>query len=78
MFFYFLRLFVGWLSWFVTYDKIFYFHKILIQVEILDEIENQLKGKNIECDCLGGGRILHEPESKHILVYGYSQVISFI
>ena len=44
-------------------------------MEILDEIESQLKGKNIECDCLGGGRILHEPESKHILIYGYSQVI---
>ena len=47
---------------------------LLFKVEILDEFEKQVKDKNIECDCIGGGRILHEPETKHILVYGYSQV----
>ena len=32
-----------------------------------------MKSKNIVCDCIGGGRILHEPEKKQLFVYGYSQ-----
>jgi len=50
------------------------------EVDILDQIDMDLKGKSIETDCIGGGRIFHEPEKKSILVYGYSQVccVNFI
>ena len=41
----------------------------------MDEFENGITSKQIRVDCTGGGRILHEPEKKSILVYGYSQVI---
>ena len=30
------------------------------------------KSKGLDCQCLGGGRILHEPERRYIKVYGYS------
>lgn len=40
----------------------------------MDKFES-VYGKNtqIKIDCVGGGRILHEPEKKQVLVYGYSQ-----
>merc|ERR1719154_431803 len=31
------------------------------------------KGGELECECVGGGRILHEPVHETIEVYGYSQ-----
>ena len=30
------------------------------------------KANGLDCQCLGGGRILHEPERQYIKVYGYS------
>ena len=39
------------------------------------EHEEELLRKSsggLDCQCLGGGRILHEPERKYIKVYGYS------
>ena len=41
--------------------------------DILDKFESDCGNKQIEVECVGGGRILHEPEKKEILVYGYSQ-----
>ena len=32
------------------------------------------QGGELECECVGGGRILHEPVHETIEVYGYSQV----
>lgn len=41
--------------------------------DIYDEVEEQQVRKiGLDCQCLGGGRILHEPEKKYIKVYGYS------
>lgn len=46
--------------------------------DILDDFESKLKKINkndeIQIDCTGGGRILHEAAKKEILVYGYSMV----
>ena len=39
------------------------------------EHEEELLRKSsggLDCQCLGGGRILHEPERQYIKVYGYS------
>ncbi len=40
--------------------------------DIYDEEEEQVRAKSLDCQCLGGGRILHEPTKKYIKVYGYS------
>ena len=37
-----------------------------------DDEEELLRAKGLDCQCLGGGRILHEPDKKYIKVYGYS------
>jgi len=31
-----------------------------------------LRAKGLDCQCIGGGRILHEKSQKFIKVYGYS------
>lgn len=41
--------------------------------DILDQVEPGIRGLGFDIDCVGGGRILHEPNKKSILVYGYSQ-----
>ncbi|RNA41290.1 14 kDa phosphohistidine phosphatase-like [Brachionus plicatilis] len=40
--------------------------------DILDEFEKANRDRRVAIECVGGGRILHEPEKKSILVYGYS------
>uniref|UniRef100_A0A915MW59 Methyltransferase-like protein 17, mitochondrial n=1 Tax=Meloidogyne javanica TaxID=6303 RepID=A0A915MW59_MELJA len=41
---------------------------------ILDKVEEEESANGcIKFECPGGGRISHEPEKKHINVYGYSQ-----
>ena len=45
--------------------------------DILDEFESdlrKLKIKEVQVECMGGGRILNEANKKEILVYGYSMV----
>ncbi|KAF6715715.1 14 kDa phosphohistidine phosphatase [Oryzias melastigma] len=42
--------------------------------DIYDKVSEELeKGGVLDCECLGGGRIKHDPEAKKIHVYGYSQ-----
>lgn len=43
--------------------------------DILDTVESGLMPLDLLCDCLGGGRIEHDPDKKKISVYGYSQVL---
>ncbi len=45
-----------------------------MKADIYENEEEKLSGNGFEMECLGGGRILHEADKKHILVYGYSQV----
>lgn len=40
--------------------------------DIYDRIDEELGKLGLDCECLGGGRILHKPAEKYIKVYGYS------
>ncbi|XP_035463850.1 14 kDa phosphohistidine phosphatase [Scophthalmus maximus] len=41
--------------------------------DIYDKVSEELeKGGHLDCECIGGGRIKHEPQDKKIHVYGYS------
>ena len=40
--------------------------------DIYDPEEELLRAKGLDCQCLGGGRILHEPDKNFLKVYGYS------
>ncbi|KAI5706550.1 hypothetical protein M8J76_012085 [Diaphorina citri] len=41
--------------------------------DIYDAFVAGLTNKNLDSECVGGGRIKHYPDEKKILVYGYSQ-----
>lgn len=42
--------------------------------DIFDDFElKEARNAGVQYECVGGGRILHEPAKKEILVYGYSQ-----
>lgn len=41
--------------------------------DIYDEVSGSLAGLGLETECLGGGRIDHQPDRKFIKIYGYSQ-----
>ncbi|XP_066595155.1 sex-regulated protein janus-A-like [Prorops nasuta] len=43
--------------------------------DIFEETERKVKelGKDLKTNCLGGGRILHDPDEKTLKVFGYSQ-----
>lgn len=45
--------------------------------DIYDKIQEELAGAGLDTECLGGGRILHDPAKKTIEVFGYSQVSLF-
>lgn len=40
--------------------------------DIYDEVEEKIRACGLDAQCLGGGRIAHEPSAKRIKVYGYS------
>jgi phosphohistidine phosphatase len=42
--------------------------------DLVDECESQVfdSNLNLQVECVGGGRIRHEPERKYIFVYGHS------
>ena len=42
--------------------------------DIYEEVEEEQVRtiKGLDCQCLGGGRIIHEPGKKYLKVYGYS------
>jgi len=43
--------------------------------DIYEEVRSSLEALDLDTECLGGGRIAHNPSSKpQIKVYGYSQV----
>ena len=41
--------------------------------DIYDKVSPVIENKGLDCECVGGGRILHDAEAKTIEVYGYSQ-----
>lgn len=46
----------------------------MVLADIFDEVTPAIEAAGLTADCLGGGRILHEPEKKTIKVFGYSTV----
>ena len=48
---------------------------LFLEADIYDKVSEELeKDGHLDCECLGGGRIKHDPEAKKIHVYGYSMV----
>lgn len=49
-----------------------------LAADIYDKVSEELeKGGHLDCECIGGGRINHDPQAKKIHVYGYSIVREF-
>lgn len=42
--------------------------------DIYEVTTPDIENLGLECECVGGGRIKHNPAEKTIHVYGYSQV----
>lgn len=45
-----------------------------LKADIYEEVSTSLEGLGLDTECIGGGRIEHNPNEKKIKVYGYSQV----
>lgn len=41
--------------------------------DIYDKVAPAIEQSGLDCECVGGGRINHNPDTKTIEVYGYSQ-----
>ncbi|XP_064096129.1 14 kDa phosphohistidine phosphatase-like isoform X2 [Macrobrachium nipponense] len=41
--------------------------------DVYDKVVPAIEKLGLDCECLGGGRILHDEEKKTIEVFGYSQ-----
>ncbi|XP_071568289.1 sex-regulated protein janus-A-like [Temnothorax nylanderi] len=47
---------------------------IYVSADIFDRVDEQIKKHaGLQANCVGGGRIEHDPDEKTIKVYGYSQ-----
>ena len=44
---------------------------------IYDELDAHLELLGLTCECLGGGKIEHNPQEKTITIFGTSQVFCF-
>nr|XP_033773025.1 14 kDa phosphohistidine phosphatase-like [Geotrypetes seraphini] len=40
--------------------------------DIYDKVAAEIEKQGYDCECLGGGRIMHKSQEKKIHVYGYS------
>jgi len=47
---------------------------VCVSAGIFDELSGQLEENGLTCECLGGGKIEHNPQQKTIIVFGLSQV----
>ncbi len=48
---------------------------LFLAADIYEKVSGELeKGGHLDCECVGGGRIKHDPDAKKIHVYGYSMV----
>lgn len=45
-----------------------------VLADVYDEVCPDIEGKGLDCECVGGGRIEHDPVKKKLQIYGYSQV----
>lgn len=47
---------------------------LCVSADIFDEVNDRIKEHSgLQTNCVGGGRIEHDPDEKTIKVYGYSQ-----
>lgn len=55
--------------------EIYLFVYFFILADIYEKVSEELeKDGHLDCECIGGGRIKHDPQAKKIHVYGYSMV----
>lgn len=47
--------------------------KACYHADIYDKFSPNIEARGLDCECVGGGRINHEPSKKSIHIYGYSQ-----
>lgn len=47
--------------------------KASFHADIFEEIAPAIEDVGLDCECLGGGRIIHDPGKKKIEIFGYSQ-----
>ena len=45
-----------------------------VAADIYDDVYERVQKKGLDTECVGGGRIIHKPETKTLTVFGYSQV----
>lgn len=48
--------------------------RTFLLADIFEREEAIFSASKLKAECIGGGRIEHDPEKKYIKVYGYSQV----
>lgn len=71
-------------QWHCKYDMPTQHVRIIIIIyifnlaDIYERASTSCQGLGLDTECLGGGRIDHNPEAKRIKVYGYSQVYPVI
>lgn len=53
------------------------YEKSFPTADIYDRVQEICKVDGLDTECLGGGRIEHNPDKKYLKVYGYSQVRVF-
>lgn len=56
------------------YDVHHFFLIFFFLADVYDEVCPDIEGKGLDCECVGGGRIEHDPVKKKLQIYGYSQV----
>ncbi|KAK3088735.1 hypothetical protein FSP39_023136 [Pinctada imbricata] len=44
-----------------------------IPSDIFDDVSPGIESNGLDCECVGGGRIEHDPSKKKLQIYGYSQ-----
>lgn len=44
-----------------------------ISADVYDDVSPDIESKGLDCECVGGGRIEHDPVKKKLQIYGYSQ-----
>lgn len=46
----------------------------IFSADIFDQVAPAIEEQGLDCEVLGGGRIIHEANKKKIEIFGYSQV----
>lgn len=60
-----------------TLLEYYLYEKSFPTADIYDRVQEICKVDGLDTECLGGGRIEHNPDKKYLKVYGYSQVRVF-